>query len=297
MATQKQIEANRQNALKSTGPKSEAGKAASSANALSHGLSASLDAVLPDEDADAFERLRQGVIADLAPAGALQGALAERVAVLLWRLDRAARLEAQLFVHGQFSVVRNMGDRAFSPRIPLPALMDVPEESKQLRKRFEELQSDMEWDMHAEAPNAQVLVECRENARAFDQLARHEATLQRALNRTLAEFRHLRDAAAVRAEANAAPAAAPTDPEPVPDADSDADAVPAAVTDPGPEPADDARTAAPQGARGPAGESPSGAAHDGEEEILQNEANSAQTLESAYNSEADAGPLASPPVA
>ena len=295
MATQKQIEANRQNALKSTGPKSEAGKAASSANALSHGLSASLDSVLPDEDADAFARLRQGVIADLAPAGALQGALAERVAVLLWRLDRAARLEAQLFVHGQFSVVRNMGDRAFSPRIPLPALMDVPEESKQLRKRFEELQSDMEWDMHAEAPNAQVLVECRENARAFDQLARHEATLQRALNRTLAEFRHLRDASAARAGSNAAPAAAPTDPEP--DAAADPGAEPAAVTDPGPEPADDARPAAPQGARGPAGESPSGAAHDGEKEILQNEANSAQTLESAYNSEADAGPLASPPVA
>ena len=289
MATQKQIEANRQNALKSTGPKSEAGKAASSANALSHGLSASLDAVLPDEDADAFARLRQGVIADLAPAGALQGALAERVAVLLWRLDRAARLEAQLFVHGQFSVVRSMGDRAFSPRIPLPALMDVPEESKQLRKRFEELQSDMEWDMHAEAPNAQVLVECRENARAFDQLARHEATLQRALNRTLAEFRHLRDAAAVRAEANAAPAAAPAPPDPEPEPD--------AAADPGPvPPAVDRRPEQP-GLRAPAARPRAGTGPEHGKAFSQNEANSAQPSEEVAYSGVDADPATAPPVA
>jgi len=289
MATQKQIQANRQNALKSTGPKSEAGKAASSANALSHGLSASLDSVLPDEDADAFARLRQGVIADLAPAGALQGALAERVAVLLWRLDRAARLEAQLFVHGQFSVVRSMGDRAFSPRIPLPALMDVPEESKQLRKRFEELQSDMEWDMHAEAPNAQVLVECRENARAFDQLARHEATLQRALNRTLAEFRHLRDASAARAEANAAPAAAPAppDPEPEPNAAADPDAVP---------PAADRRPEQP-GLRAPAARPRAGTGPEHGKAFSQNEANSAQPSEEVAYSGVDADPATAPPVA
>ena len=61
--------------LKSTGPRTEAGKAASSANALSHGLTAASTVVLPEEDTDAFERLRQGVIADLEPAGALQEAL------------------------------------------------------------------------------------------------------------------------------------------------------------------------------------------------------------------------------
>ncbi len=39
MASQKQIEANRRNALKSTGPKTQAGRARSRMNALKHGLS------------------------------------------------------------------------------------------------------------------------------------------------------------------------------------------------------------------------------------------------------------------
>jgi hypothetical protein len=42
MATPAQIEANRRNARKSTGPKTAAGKAASSRNALTHGLTASI---------------------------------------------------------------------------------------------------------------------------------------------------------------------------------------------------------------------------------------------------------------
>ena len=49
MATEKQIQANRNNAKKSTGPRTEQGKAASSQNALKHGLLAR-DAVLPGED-------------------------------------------------------------------------------------------------------------------------------------------------------------------------------------------------------------------------------------------------------
>ena len=106
MATKRQIAANRRNARKSTGPKTAAGKAASSANALRHGLAAARAVVLPDEDGEAYERLRQGVIADLDPDGALQEALAQRIVVLLWRLDRAARLEAELFVHGRLAVQR-----------------------------------------------------------------------------------------------------------------------------------------------------------------------------------------------
>ena len=118
MATQRQIDANRENALRSTGPRTEAGKAASSANALSHGLTAADTVVLPEEDTDAFERLREGVIADLDPAGALQAALAQRVAVLLWRLDRATRLEAELFVHGQLAMLRSRADQALESRRP-----------------------------------------------------------------------------------------------------------------------------------------------------------------------------------
>jgi len=54
MSTEKQIEANRRNAQKSTGPRTTEGKAASRGNAVKHGLTAEQIAIIPGEDAGAF---------------------------------------------------------------------------------------------------------------------------------------------------------------------------------------------------------------------------------------------------
>ena len=211
MATQRQIDANRENAVKSTGPRTEAGKAASSANALSHGLTAASTVVLPEEDTDAFERLREGVIADLDPAGALQAALAQRIAVLLWRLDRATRLEAELFVHGQLAMLRSRADQALDPGARLRRLAELPGESTEAREKIKQFRDQIDVDMCAQAPFAQILVERVESGRTYDLLARHEATLQRALNRTLEEFHRLHDASGAAARPNApAPPPIPT---------------------------------------------------------------------------------------
>ena len=261
MATQKQIEANRQNCRLSTGPRTEAGKAASSANALSHGLTAASTVVLPEEDADAFERLREGVIADLDPAGVLQEALAQRVAVLLWRLDRAARLEAELFVHGQLAMLRSRADQALDPGARLRRLAELPGESTEAREKLKQFRDQIDVDMCAQAPFAQILVERPESARTYDQLARHEATLQRSLNRTLEEFRRLRDAAGAAARPNTP---APPEPDPAPVATADSD----------PAPSRTARPPATQGPRTSAAGAHAGAGHDGEKAFLQNEANS-----------------------
>ena len=269
MATQRQIEANRRNARSSTGPKTEAGKAASSANALSHGLTAADNVVLPEEDPDDFERLREGVIAELAPTGALQEVLAHRVAVLLWRLDRVARLEAELFVHGQLAVQRGrVADHPSRLSSILHGLADLPEEVTQLEKEFAKFRRDIDEDISAQVPSAQVLVERRQSARAFDRIARHEAMLQRSLNRTLDEFRRLRDASAAAAETKATPSAAPADPDPAP--------------------VHDARAPAPEGRQPDSGEAQAGAGHTDERTFLQNEANSAQTLEAEADWEAGA---------
>ena len=286
MATQRQIEANRQNCHSSTGPRTEAGKAASSANALSHGLTAASTVVLPEEDTDAFERLRQGVIADLEPAGALQEALAQRVAVLLWRLDRATRLETELFVHGQLAMLRSRADQALDPGARLRRLAELPGESTEAREKIKQFRDQIDVDMCAQAPFAQILVERVESGRTYDLLARHEATLQRALNRTLEEFRRLRDAASAAARPNAAPPATPPDPDPAPVATADSD----------PAPSCGARPPATQDPRTPAAGAHAGAGHDGEKAFLQNEANSEQTFEETDDSDAGTDPPVAPPV-
>lgn len=93
MATQKQIDANRRNALRSTGPRTDEGKARSSQNALRHGVLSS-KAVSHYEDGEAFEALLGRLIRDLDPRSALESTLVERIAILFWREQRLAQAEA-----------------------------------------------------------------------------------------------------------------------------------------------------------------------------------------------------------
>ena len=98
MASQKQIDANRRNALQSTGPKTPAGKAISSRNALRHGLRARA-ALLPGEDKRAFERLFKAFRAEHRPLGPLEEVLVEQMAVAYWKLARLSRIESHLYRH------------------------------------------------------------------------------------------------------------------------------------------------------------------------------------------------------
>jgi hypothetical protein len=99
MTTEAKLEANRTNALLSTGPRTPAGKGQSAKNALRHGLR-SVAPVLPGESAEEWEAHRAGVLESLAPQGALENCLAERVALSLWRLRRAAAYETAVTVAG-----------------------------------------------------------------------------------------------------------------------------------------------------------------------------------------------------
>jgi hypothetical protein len=90
-------EASRRNGAKSKGPKTAEGKARSARNALKHGLRAEKFVVLGDEDLAAFDALQAALMAELAPQGALQAVLARRIVAATWRLERAERMEAELF--------------------------------------------------------------------------------------------------------------------------------------------------------------------------------------------------------
>jgi len=107
--SEKQLIANRKNAQKSTGPKTEEGKAVSSKNALKHGLR-SHDVILdtPHYKENVFEYnvLLNSLFNELKPVGQFQEFLVYKIANSLWRSRRAVIAEtAQL--HRQLDFVEH----------------------------------------------------------------------------------------------------------------------------------------------------------------------------------------------
>jgi hypothetical protein len=90
------LQANRRNALLSTGPKTEEGRQRSRANAVRHGLTSETVAASL-EDADDYKAFEATIIADYCAETAVARELVLRLASVLWRLRRAAAIETQLF--------------------------------------------------------------------------------------------------------------------------------------------------------------------------------------------------------
>ena len=104
MTSARKAEANRQNAQKSTGPKTPEGKAAVSLNALKHGL-LSNEILLPGEDEEALRELDERLRGELQPDGVVEVLLVDRVTSLLWRLRRLGRVESGIFVRESYGDV------------------------------------------------------------------------------------------------------------------------------------------------------------------------------------------------
>jgi hypothetical protein len=96
MTSVKQIEANRRNSLKSTGPNTEGGKQASRCNAVRHGLTAET-VIGALEDAEDYKAFEAAITADYDAQSAVERELVLRLASLLWRLRRATTIETGLF--------------------------------------------------------------------------------------------------------------------------------------------------------------------------------------------------------
>ena len=111
MATEAQVQANRSNAQKSTGPRTPEGKAVAAQNAVRHGLLAK-EVVVKGEDPGEFEFYRQQMLEELAPVGLMEEMLAQRIVGLSWRLRRAERLQAAAF--------DKIEDQHEPPEPPLP---------------------------------------------------------------------------------------------------------------------------------------------------------------------------------
>ena len=95
MTSEKQLQANRTNAKKSTGPKTGVGKARSRLNSRKHGLTAKM-LIISGEDADDFDELRTELMEQHDPQTAMEAELVERLAGILWRLRRVPLFEAAI---------------------------------------------------------------------------------------------------------------------------------------------------------------------------------------------------------
>src|SRR5271165_2640241 len=95
MTSFRQIEANRRNALWSTGPKTEDGKRRSRRNAIRHGLTAET-VVIALEDIEDYQAFEAAIIADYDARTAVERELVLRLASLLWRIRRATAIETDL---------------------------------------------------------------------------------------------------------------------------------------------------------------------------------------------------------
>jgi hypothetical protein len=102
MASDKQMRANRQNARKSTGPKTPEGKAVARLNALKHGL-LSQQILLPTEDEASLMQLSERLHSQLQPVGELESLLVERIVAAAWRLRRVLVVETGIYEMERFN--------------------------------------------------------------------------------------------------------------------------------------------------------------------------------------------------
>ncbi len=95
MPTQAQIDANRQNAKKSTGPKTAVGRAASAANSTRHGLTANPTTIFENNphERSQYDLLKAKLLKQCLPEGELELQTFERYTFALFQVDRARQME------------------------------------------------------------------------------------------------------------------------------------------------------------------------------------------------------------
>src|SRR5262245_39700849 len=193
----RRIEANRQNAQRSTGPKTATGKARVAQNAITHGL-LSEQALLPDEDPEALEALAEAVRAAWKPEGAQEDLLVDWMIQTLWRLRRLGDVEAGIFAWKQSSILADRSSRQAGTyeRRALTAFSEAPEppEITDPEKHQQAVASAEQMRAQCNEPLATIGLSFVRAASAFTTLSRYEAALHRSYFRNLHELQRLQHA-------------------------------------------------------------------------------------------------------
>ena len=167
-ARRRRLLANRANAIKSTGPRSDQGKAVSALNALKHALTAETPILLAEKP-EHYDAFVQALRIEYDPQGITETLLVDQLTKLAWRLQRADKAESRLNVrlHNiDHERVRREVLRPYQPRGPV-----------------------MPPDAH---PGHVLVRACEENL--LSKIDRHYTTLHRAFFRTLHELQEIQGA-------------------------------------------------------------------------------------------------------
>jgi hypothetical protein len=163
MTTPARIEANRRNALKSTGPTTALGKALSSRNALRHGFR-SRSVLLPTEDPAEYFAFLDRLCAEFPPTSPSREAFLDQMAGAYWKLGRLQRIENGIYgIRSQKDDLGSIFSEAFSSSDPEPEPEPPPPGSE-------------------EALGAAYLRDSN-GSRAFISLSHYEARLERSFLR------------------------------------------------------------------------------------------------------------------
>src|SRR5437762_11963832 len=136
MATTKQIEANRRNALQSTGPKTPEGKAAVRLDALRHGLRART-VVLPGEKPEEFQQLCDDLETEWSPKSRTEQFYVEQMAVSQWKLNRMEMAERSVFA------------QTSDPETQVPLLNSLWQSQNRAEPAYARAQRDLERPQHS----------------------------------------------------------------------------------------------------------------------------------------------------
>jgi hypothetical protein len=169
-----QTNANRENAQKSTGPRTGAGKANSSRNATTHGFTSTANPYLPGEEPEEFIDLRLDHFTRYQPVGPAEEKLIDRIAAAQWRLGRVFAHEAAILRDNFYNI--EVTDRyretryekrkaeAIADGEPIPERPEVPGPEDLAGRAF---------NMDCAGPNA------------IAKLVRYEASIERSIDRSL----------------------------------------------------------------------------------------------------------------
>ncbi len=186
MSTESQINANRQNARQSTGPRTDEGKAKVAQNATKHGLFSQKSVVIPENQAD-YDAVRDEMLKDLKPVGAMEAILAERIVSLTWRLKRAARMQDEVI-----DVRIRLEINCSKPWLSESLITGEPcELSKNPKRCYDDLALGLiaKWDFEAD--------------RVLERLSMYERRFEKSLFKTIAQLQAMK-AARLTAPADAA---------------------------------------------------------------------------------------------